>query len=102
MPDTVLCSRAPPISSSVVFSLITISTIRSLPRYIEALPSTITMMSQNAGMYAPPAADGPNSAQTCGIEPDARTWEWKILPAPRRPGNISTWSVIRAPAESTR
>src|SRR6266704_745837 len=52
-------------------------------------------------MYAPPAADGPNSAHTCGIEPDARTWVWKILPAPRRPGNISTWSVMRAPAEST-
>ena len=33
--------RAPPISSSVVFSLTTISTIRGLPRYIEALPSTI-------------------------------------------------------------
>ena len=53
-------------------------------------------------MYAPPAADGPNSAHTCGIEPEARTWVWKILPAPRLPGNISTWSVIRAPAESTR
>ncbi len=67
-----------------------------------ALPSTMATTSQKAGMYAPPAADGPNSAQTCGIEPDARTWVWKILPAPRRPGNRSTWSVIRAPAESTR
>ena len=58
------CSRAPPISSSVVFSLTTISTIRGLPRYIDALPSTMTVKSQNAGMYAPPAAEGPNSAQT--------------------------------------
>jgi hypothetical protein len=33
--------RAPPISSNVVRSLITISTMRGLPRYIEALPSTI-------------------------------------------------------------
>ena len=96
------CIRAPPISSSVVCSRTTISTIRGLPRYMDALPSTIATKSQNAGMYAPPAADGPNSAHTCGIEPDARTWVWKIFPAPRRPGNMSTWSVIRAPAESTR
>ncbi len=40
-PDTVQCIRAPPISSSVVFSLTTISTIRGLPRYMDALPSTI-------------------------------------------------------------
>ncbi len=86
----------------MVFSPTTISTMRGLPRYIDALPSTIATKSQNAGMYAPPAADGPNSAQTCGITPDARTWVWKMRPAPRRPGNISTWSVIRAPAESTR
>ena len=33
--------------------------------------------------------------------PDSATWLWKIRPAPRRPGNISTWSVIRAPALST-
>ncbi len=86
----------------MVFSPVTISTIRSEPRYIEALPSTIATTSQKAGMYAPPAADGPKSAHTCGIEPLARTWFQKILPAPRRPGKRSTWSVIRAPAESTR
>ena len=45
-----MCIFAPPISSRVVFSPVTISTIRSLPRYIDALPSTITTMSQNAGM----------------------------------------------------
>ena len=49
-PETEQCIRAPPISSSVVFSPITISTIRGEPRYIEALPSTMTTMSQNAGM----------------------------------------------------
>ena len=97
-----MCILAPPMSSSVVFSPVTISTIRSDPRYMLALPSTIATTSQNAGMYAPPAALGPNSAQTCGIEPEARTWFQKIRPAPRRPGNRSTWSVIRAPAESTR
>jgi hypothetical protein len=86
----------------VVFSPVTISTIRSDPRYIDAFPSTMATTSQNAGMYAPPAALGPNSAQTCGTEPEARTWFQKIRPAPRRPGKRSTWSVIRAPAESTR
>jgi hypothetical protein len=75
--------------------------MRAEPRYIDALPSTITTTSQNAGMYAPPAAEGPNKAHTCGTDPLARTWFQKMRPAPRRPGNISTWSVIRAPAEST-
>jgi len=30
-------------------------------------------MSQNAGMYAPPAADGPNRQQICGTLPDSAT-----------------------------
>ncbi len=42
--------RAPPISSSVTFSPITISAMRGEPRYIEALPSTMTTTSQKAGM----------------------------------------------------
>ncbi len=42
--------RAPPISSSVVCSPITISAIRGEPRYIDALPSTMITRSQNAGM----------------------------------------------------
>ena len=53
-------------------------------------------------MYAPPAADGPNRQHTCGTLPESRTWLAKMRPAPRRPGNSSTWSVMRAPAESTR
>ncbi len=53
-------------------------------------------------MYAPPAALGPKRQHTCGTRPDRRTWLAKMRPAPRRPGNSSTWSVIRAPAESTR
>ena len=94
------CIRAPPISSSDTFSPTTISAMRGEPRYIEALPSTMITMSQNDGMYAPPAADGPNRQQICGTLPDSATWLWKIRPAPRRPGNSATWSVIRAPAES--
>ena len=101
-PDCSQWTFAPPIASSVVFSPVTISTMRSEPRYMLALPSTIATTSQKAGMYAPPAALGPNSAHACGMLPEARTWFQKILPAPRRPGNRSTWSVMRAPAESTR
>ena len=72
--------RAPPISSRLTFSPITISAIRGEPRYIEALPSRMITMSQKAGMYAPPAALGPNSTHTCGTTPDSFTWLWKILP----------------------
>ena len=72
-PDTEQCMRAPPISSSVVFSPITISAMRGEPRYIDAVPSTMNTRSQNAGMYAPPAAEGPNKQQICGIRPDILT-----------------------------
>ena len=48
--DTPVCMRAPPISSSVTFSPMTISAIRGDPRYIDALPSRMITTSQNAGM----------------------------------------------------
>ena len=66
--------RAPPISSSVTVSPMTSSAIRGEPRYMEALPSTMSTRSQNDGMYAPPAADGPKRQQTCGTRPERRTW----------------------------
>jgi hypothetical protein len=49
-PETPVCIFAPPISSSVTFSPITISAIRGDPRYIEAFPSRMITTSQNAGM----------------------------------------------------
>ena len=49
-PETLVCMRAPPISSRLTFSPITISAIRGDPRYIEALPSRMTTTSQKAGM----------------------------------------------------
>ena len=99
-PETSACIRAPPISSRLTRSPTTISAIRGEPRYIDAFASTMITRSQKDGMYAPPAALGPNRQQICGTRPDSATWLWKIRPAPRRPGNRSTWSVIRAPAES--
>ena len=49
-PLTPVCMRAPPISSSVTFSPMTISAMRGEPRYIEALPSRMITTSQKAGM----------------------------------------------------
>jgi hypothetical protein len=39
-----------------------------------ALPSTMKTTSQKAGMYAPPAAEGPKSRQICGTIPESLTW----------------------------
>src|SRR5262249_13912550 len=36
------------------------------------------------------------------MAPESCTSLWKMRPAWRRPGNMSIWSVMRAPAESTR
>ena len=93
---------APPISSRVVTSPVTFSATRGDARYIEALPSTMPTQSVKAGMYAPPAADGPCRQQIWGTRPDSRTWSWKIRDAPRRPAKNPSWSVSRPPAESTR
>ena len=60
--------------------------MRGDPRYIDALPSTMITTSQNAGMYAPPAADGPNRRQICGTWPESCTSLKKIRPAWRLPG----------------
>ena len=49
-PDLPVCIFAPPISSRVTSSPITIWAIRGEPRYIEALPSRMITTSQKAGM----------------------------------------------------
>src|SRR5699024_4936916 len=101
-PETEQCILAPPISSKLTFSPITISAMRGDPKYIEALPLTIATTSQKAGMYAPPAADGPNNKHIYGTRPNSLIRLWKMRPAPLRPGNISTLSVIRTHPESTK
>ena len=45
-----MCIRAPPISSSVTVSPMTISAMRGEPRYIDAFPSRMITTSQKAGM----------------------------------------------------
>ncbi len=49
-PETPVCILAPPISSRLTLSPITISAIRGDPRYIEALPARMITTSQKAGM----------------------------------------------------
>ena len=98
-----MCILAPPISSSVTFSPITISAIRGEPEVHRGVAVAHDHdVAEGRDVGAAGGADGPNSRQTCGTWPESRTSLWKMRPAPRRPGNICTWSVIRAPAESTR
>src|SRR3990170_2649203 len=101
-PLTVQCMRAPPMSSIVTFSPVAISDMRGEPRYAEAWPSTMITRSQNAGMYAAPAGEGPSSTHTCGTTPESWIWLWKMRPAWWRPTKMSNCSSRRAPAESTR
>ena len=70
-PDTSQCMRAPPMSSSVVFSPMTISAMRGDPRFYAGVAADHEDDIAETGMYAPPAADGPKSRQTCGIDPDS-------------------------------
>ena len=52
----------------------TSAAMRGEPRYIEAFFSCMNTTSQKAGMYAPPAAEGPKRQQICGMRPEAWTW----------------------------
>jgi hypothetical protein len=72
---------------------------RGEPRYMDALPSTMITRSQKPGCRRRPRGR-PEQAADLRHLADSATWLWKMRPAPRRPGNRSTWSVIRAPAES--
>src|SRR5436853_148759 len=85
-PLTSQCMRAPPISSSETFSPMTSSAIRGEPRYIDAFRSCMNTTSQNAGMYAPPAADGPSRQHTWGMRPLA--WHGRDQQALLREGAI--------------
>ena len=76
--------------------------MRGDPRYIDALPSTMTTTSQNGGNVGAAGRRRAEQRQIWGTCPESCTSLKKMRPACRRPGNMSIWSVIRAPAESTR
>ena len=90
----------PPISSRVTFSLITNSAIRGEPRYMLAFLFTMNTTSQKAGMYRPLRTD----QRATHLRDGARQLYLQIKDGPGATlsGNISSWSVRRAPAESTR
>ncbi len=64
---------------------------------------TITVSSDIAGTYAPPAVHDPMTAESCGM-PAAESCAWlkKIRPKWLRSGKTSSWSGRNAPPESTR
>ena len=97
-PETPVCISRPPISSSVTFSPITIS---RHPRRAEVHRGVAVAHDHDVAERRDVGAAGAPTGRTAGRPaarwPDSLTSLWKIRPAPRRPGNICTWSVIRAP-----
>lgn len=73
LPLTVLLVRAPPSSSAVVRSPVTVSMTSGPVTNMCEAPSTITVKSVIAGEYAAPPAHGPRTTEICGITPDALT-----------------------------
>ncbi len=67
------------------------------------MPRTITVSSDIAGTYAPPAVHEPITAAICGTPAaDIRAWLKKIRPKCSRSGKTSDCSGRNAPPESTR
>ena len=70
---------------------------------IVPVPRTITVSSDIAGTYAPPAVHEPITTAICGIPcADICAWLKKIRPKWSRSGKTSAWSGRNAPPESTR
>ena len=73
------------------------------PRKIVPWLRTITVSSDIAGTYAPPAVHDPITAASCGMPwADMFAWLKKIRPKCSRSGKTSSCSGRKAPPESTR
>ena len=73
------------------------------PMKIVPVPRTITVSSDIAGTYAPPAVHEPITTAICAIPfADIRAWLKKIRPKWSRSGKTSAWRGRNAPPESTR
>ena len=69
------CIFAPPISSSVTFSPMTISAMRGEPRYMRRVAvDHDDDVAERGDVRAAGGADGPKSRQICGTTPDSWTW----------------------------
>ena len=73
------------------------------PRKIVPWSLTITLSSDIAGTYAPPAVHEPITEAICGMPRAERlAWLKKIRPKCSRSGNTSSCIGRNAPPESTR
>ena len=70
---------------------------------IVPVPWTMTVSSDIAGTYAPPAVHEPITTAIWGMpSAESRAWLKKIRPKWSRSGKTSAWSGRNAPPESTR
>ena len=77
-PEIVEWVTAPPNSSEVTSSCVTVLTTSGPVTNIYELSFTMKIKSVNAGEYTAPPADGPMIKEICGITPEAVTLRWNI------------------------
>ncbi len=69
-----LCACAPPRSSKLTSSPVTVLITSGPVMNMCEVPSTIRVKSVIAGEYTAPPAHGPMISETCGITPEAATF----------------------------
>ena len=76
-PLLVVWVRAPPNSSAVTSSCVTVLTTSGPVTNMYDVSLTMKMKSVKAGEYTAPPADGPMIMLICGTTPEAMTLRWK-------------------------
>ena len=71
---------APPSSSSVTSSPVTVFTTSGPVMNMWLVSRTMKMKSVMAGLYTAPPAHGPRMTEICGMTPLASTLRWKMPP----------------------
>ena len=77
-PDFVACVAAPPSSSKLTSSPVTVFTTSGPVMNMYEVSSTISTKSVIAGEYTAPPAHGPMTSEICGTTPEACTFRQKI------------------------
>jgi hypothetical protein len=77
-PDLELCVTAPPSSSMVTSSWVTVLMTSGPVRNMNEVSFTITMKSVSAGEYTAPPAQGPRMTLSCGMTPEASVLAQKM------------------------
>ncbi len=75
-PLRVVCVPAPPNSSAVTSSCVTVLTTSGPVTNMYDVSLTMKMKSVMAGEYTAPPAHGPMMTLICGITPEASTLRW--------------------------